>query len=450
MVVIPSISFPVSELEKIVAVQAYEERMLFVVLFLLSPKLRVVYVTSEKIDPAIVSYYLSFLPNPEEARRRLTLVHLGDPAIGSLSEKLLRRPDVLGRLRAAAGRGYAYVLPFNVTSAEQKLADALRLPLYGARPELAWLGSKSGSKKVAERAGVPLLPGWADLFSVDDVAAAIARTRAAMPDVEAVVIKLNNGFSGQGNAIVDLDGSHADDPLGAGKTTFCSAEETWPSYAAKIAAEGAVVEVLVRAEGMVSPSVQLRIAPDRSFEIISTHDQILGGPGNQVYLGCRFPAAPEYRRVIQDHGVKVAEVLAAEGVVGSFGIDFLVIPGSGAFLSEINLRMGGTTHTFWMARLATGGIYDPAEGELRVGDQAKHYVATDNLKSPSLVGRSPAEVIEMVGKADLWFDPETATGTCLHLLGALPAGKMGVTCVADSPEGADELYRRTVAVLDPP
>ncbi len=448
MVVVPSISFPVEELEKIVAVQSYEERMLFVVLFLLSPKVRVVYVTSDRIDPAIVSYYLSFLPDPEHARRRLTLVHLGDPSVGSLSEKLLRRPDVLGRLRAAAGKGYAYLLPFNVTAAEAKLAEALRLPLYGARPELAWLGSKSGSKKVAERAGVPVLPGWGDLFSLDDVAAAIAGTKAAVPDVEAVVVKLNNGFSGQGNAIVELDGPL--DPLESSKTTFCAAEESWPSFAAKIAAEGAVVEVLARAEGMASPSVQLRIAPDASYEIISTHDQILGGPENQVYLGCRFPASAEYRKEIQDHAVKVAEVLAAEGVIGSFGIDFIVIRGMGVFLSEINLRMGGTTHPFWMARLATGGVYDPVEGELRAGDRTKHYVATDNLKSPSLVGRTPSEVIETIGKADLWFDPDTATGTCLHLLGALPAGKMGVTCIADSPEGADELYRRTVAVLDPP
>jgi hypothetical protein len=448
MVVVPSISFPVEELEKIVAVQSYEERMLFVVLFLLSPKLRVVYVTSERIDPAVVSYYLSFLPDPDHARRRLTLVDLGDPSIGSLSEKLLRRPDVLGRLRAAAGKGYAYVLPFNVTPAEAKLAEALRLPLYGARPELASLGSKSGSKKVAERAGVPVLPGWADVFSVDDVAAAIARMQATVPDLDAVVVKLNNGFSGQGNAIVELDGPI--DRLESTKTTFCAAEESWPSFAAKIAAEGAVVEMLARAEGMASPSVQMRIAPDGTFEIISTHDQILGGPENQVYLGCRFPASAEYRKEIQDLGVKVAEVLAAEGVVGSFGIDFLVIPGKGVFLSEINLRMGGTTHPFWMARLATGGVYDPVEGELRVGDQAKHYVATDNLKSPSLVGRKPAEVIEAVGKADLWFDPETATGTCLHMFGALPAGKMGVTCVADSAEGADELYRRTAAILDPP
>jgi len=449
MVVVPSISFPVPELEKIVAVQAYEERMLFVILFLLSPKLRVVYVTSEKISPAIVSYYLGFLPNPEEARRRLTLVHLDDPTVGSLSEKLLTRPDVLGRLRAAAGRGYAYVLPFTVTPAESSLAAALKLPLYGARPDLAWLGSKSGSKKVAETAGVAVLPGWADLFSMADVATAIVRSREAMPDLEAVVLKLNNGFSGQGNAIVELEGF---DPgsLESSKTTFCAVEESWPSFAAKIAAEGAVVEVLVRAEGMVSPSVQLRIAPDASYEIISTHDQILGGPENQVYMGCRFPASAEYRTAIQDEAVKVAAVLAAEGVIGSFGIDFLVIPDRGVFLSEINLRMGGTTHPFWMARLATGGIYDPVGGELRVGDQAKSYVATDNLKSPALVGRSPTDVIETVAKAELWFDPESATGTCLHLMGALPSGKLGVTCVADSREAADELYRRTLAVLDTP
>jgi len=29
---------------------------------------------------------------------------------------------------------------------------------------------------------------------------------------------------------------------------------------------------------------------------ISTHDQILGGPSGQIYLGCTFPARDDYRR----------------------------------------------------------------------------------------------------------------------------------------------------------
>jgi hypothetical protein len=46
------------------------------------------------------------------------------------------------------------------------------------------------------------------------------------------------------------------------------------------------------------------------------------------------------------------------------------------------------------------------------------------------------------------FDPLTMTGTTLHLLGALREhGKMGVTCVGDSPEEAEERYREILATL---
>ncbi len=154
---------------------------------------------------------------------------------------------------------------------------------------------------------------------------------------------------------------------------------------------------------------------------------------------------------VGDHrrGPAGGAVLAAEGVVGSFGIDFLVVPEGDVYLSEINLRMGGTTHPFWMARLATGAVYDVARGELVAPDgQPRRYVATDNLKSQHLAERTPAEVIARVDDAGLAFDPATGTGATLHLLGAVPGyGKMGATCIAGSTEDADDLYRRLVAVL---
>src|SRR5207248_4931799 len=128
-------------------------------------------------------------------------------------------------------------------------------------------------------------------------------------------------------------------------------------------------------------------------EVLSNHDQILGGVHDQVYLGCRFPARAEYRLDIQEAARRVGEVLAAEGVLGAFGIDFVLVPDGERFdvrLSEINLRMGGTTHPFWMARLVTGGAYNPATGELVAAGRNKSYVATDNLKDDSLVGAAPA------------------------------------------------------------
>ena len=446
IVVLPSATFPVAELRKIIGINHYEERLLCMVLLLRRPGLRMIYVTSLPVDEAIVEYYLGFLSDPAGARARLTMITLNDPGPKALSAKLVDRADVLDAVKASAGAPeHAYVLPFNVTPHERTISERLGIPLYGPSPELAALGSKTGSREVAKRAGVEILEGAESLGSLAEVESAVTdlvRSRG----VGAVVVKLNNGFSGQGNALVDV--SQLRLPLTDTPTTFCASEESWPSFTSKIAAEGAIVEELVQETGVVSPSVQLRIAPSGVFEVISTHDQVLGGPANQVYLGCQFPADPAYRLAIQERAEKVAAVLASEGVIGSFGIDFLVMPDGRVYLSEINLRMGGTTHPYWMAKLATGGEYVHHRGELIAAGRPVAYEASDNLKSLALVGRSPSSVIEELDRRGWAFDLETRTGVMVHLLGALRAhGKMGMTCVAPSVGEASALFDEVSAHL---
>ena len=60
--------------------QAYEERFLFLLLLLRQPRLRMIYVTSMPIAPAIVEYYLALLPGviPSHARARLSLISVDD------------------------------------------------------------------------------------------------------------------------------------------------------------------------------------------------------------------------------------------------------------------------------------------------------------------------------------------------------------------------------------
>jgi len=444
VVVVPSLTFPVAELRKIVAIQHYEERLLYLLLLLGRPGVQVVYLSSLPIDPAIIDYYLGFLPDPGDARERLHMLTVGDPEPRALTAKVLERPDLIGRVRELAGDpAGAFLLPFNVTPLEGRLAEWLGLPFYGPRPALAPLGSKTGSRRVARRAGVAVVEGAEDLWTVPEIERAIRRLRERVPGLDGAVVKLNNGFSGQGNAVVHLD--ELATPLEDSRTTFCAEQESWATFGAKVRESGAVVEELLRVPGMVSPSVQLRITPAGVPRIVSSHDQ--------VYLGCRFPADPRYRSSIQEAAMRGAKVLAAHGVIGSFGVDFFVVPnGSGfrTFLAEINLRVGGTTHPLGMIALASGGSYDAASGQLEIGGRAKHYVSTDNLKSHRLAGMAPARVIDQLNRRGLGFHRGSMTGATLHLLGALREyGKMGVTCVGDSPQEAEERYRDVRAVFAP-
>jgi hypothetical protein len=153
-----------------------------------------------------------------------------------------------------------------------------------------------------------------------------------------------------------------------------------------------------------------------------------------------------------EHGLSVAKVLASVGVIGSFGIDFVGLPGDGGYvlyLGEINLRMGGTTHPFLMARMVTGGRLDEATGELIASGKPKSYLASDNLKSDNYRSLTPKRAIDALERKGIAFNRDRGTGATLHLLGALQGfGKVGAVCISNSPEEAAILYDEVVTALD--
>jgi hypothetical protein len=228
---------------------------------------------------------------------------------------------------------------------------------------------------------------------------------------------------------------------------------TWEAYLAKARQMGAIVEAFIEGDEKRSPSVQFRIDPLGAVECVSTHDQVLGGPGGQVFLGCGFPADEAYRLAIQTDGTRVAGLLAAQGVLGRFGIDFVSVRRDGAWCNygiEINLRKGGTTHPFMMLQFLAGGAYDPSTGLFRTpAGQPRFYYASDNLEAPHYKGLTPADLVDVAVLNGLHYDGTTNEGVVFHLIGALSEfGKLGVVCVGASPERAEGLYRRTVETLD--
>ncbi|WP_433512571.1 peptide ligase PGM1-related protein [Nonomuraea sp. CA-143628] len=437
LVVVPSLSLPQDELRRITGARCYEERLLFLLLTLREPGVKVIYLSSAPIDPDIIAYYFSFLPDPDDAAKRLRLITLDDPHSQPLTRTLLSRPEMVEQVRAAID-GDAWMVPFVLSELEEEFAALLGIPVYGPATSLAYYGSKSGSREIGQEAGVPMARGFGDLHSLAEIEDAIE----ALPG-QRVMVKLNDGYSGLGNAIVpkgDLPG-----------TSFSAYGETWKSFTAKIRERGAVVEEFIEHRPLHYPSALARITPGGRYSVVATHDQVLGGANQDVYQGCTFPAAPEYRAEVGASAERIARVMAERGVVGLFGMDFFALEtdaGYAALLCEVNLRIGGTTHPFGAAVLTTGASYDPGTGLLMAGDQPKYYTATDNCAAGCLRGRSPGQVVRMVEALGLGFDHTRRTGNVFHLLGALPEhGKLGFTTIGDSREEADELHRLTRRAL---
>src|SRR3954453_123190 len=209
VVVVPSISLDRAVQRSGTLEQAYEERYLFLLLLLRQPRLRMIYVTSMPIAPEIVEYYLALLPGviPSHARSRLSLVSVGDSSSASLSAKLLARPRLLQRIAAQIPNPRrSHLIPYNTTELERDVAISLGIPMYGADPRLGDLGSKTGCRRLFGELGVPYPLGAEDLHGLDDIADALVAMRAQRPTMRSAIVKLNEGVSGAGNAVVRLKG----------------------------------------------------------------------------------------------------------------------------------------------------------------------------------------------------------------------------------------------------
>jgi hypothetical protein len=465
VVVVPSLSLDPEELAKVAGVEHYEERQLSLLMWLRLPATRVVFVTSQPLDGGIIDYYLSLLAGVPggHARGRLVLLSAYDGSARPLTDKILERPRLLARLRAAIGDpSRAHLTCFNTTHRERSLAVALGIPLYGCDPALDDLGSKSGSRETFREAGVPSARGAERLRDEDDVALAIAGLRREDPTLRRVVVKLEQGFSGEGNAVLELDGA----PDGAALEPWLrealrtrlrpeAHRETIEHYLAQLRRMGGIAEAWLEGPDKASPSVQLRITPIGELEIVSTHDQVLGGPTGQVFLGSTFPARAGYQSLLHEAGWRVGEVLRGRGVLGRFSVDFVVTrdaPGGGwaARAIEINLRKGGTTLPFQMLQFLTAGRYEPARGEFVTPLGApRAYYATDNLVSPAYRRLVPADLIDLVVEQDLHYHEVSQRGVVFNLIGAMSEyGKLGLVCIGETHEEARQLERRTVEVLD--
>jgi hypothetical protein len=294
-----------------------------------------------------------------------------------------------------------------------------------------------------------------------DIAEALAALKKMHPELRKAVIKMNEGFSGEGNAIYHYHDSFEkpdftpteimqDMPI---QLKIVASDLSYSSFMDKFGEMGGIVEIFVEGNVKTSPSVQWRINPLGECDTISTHDQVLGGDGDQVFLGATFPASHDYAGELSTITRPLCEALRDKGVIGRFGIDFISVQKADGcwdhYAIEINLRKGGTTHPFLMLNFLTDGAYDAQQGEYHIPTgQQRFYYSTDNLVQPCFKGLTPHDLIEIAMDHGLMFDGASQEGVMFHMIGALSQyGKLGVVCIAQTPESALGYYERTKDLL---
>lgn len=467
VVVLPSLSLDQEILSKVKGAVHYEERMLCLLMLLRMPLTKIIYVSSIPITESIVDYYLHLLPGITgyHARKRLTMISCYDASVKPLTKKVLERPRLIKHLKQLiSDPDSAHLTCYNITSLEKTLAVQLGIPLFGTDPDKFYEGSKSGSRKNFKACGVNLPDGYEDLYTKEDIVKALSALKINHPALRKAVIKMNDGFSGDGNAVYtylidaaagnesDLQKSISDTFLGQLKTV--AKDVSKELFLEKFHQMGGIVEEFLEGIVKTSPSVQCVISPAGTIEIASTHDQLLGGDDGQIFLGAVFPADESYNVAIAKEGKKIAQALVDKGALGRFAIDFISVKEENEswkhYAIEINLRKGGTTHPFLMLQFLTGGKYNADTGEyLTASGNKRFYFASDNVTNEIYKGLTPDDLIDIAMFHELMFDSAAQEGVMFHLVGALSEfGKLGLLCIGDSPEKAKEYYEKTIQLLD--
>jgi hypothetical protein len=287
-------------------------------------------------------------------------------------------------------------------------------------------------------AGLPLPAGEEGVHGVEEVRAAIRRLQASDPVLREVVVKLDRGVTGDGNAIVPLVGADA-------------ALAALPQAYRDLLADGCVVEEMVRGDVTASPSVQVRVEASGVVDVVATHDQLLGGPLGQAYAGCQFPADTAYAGELAAYGRRLGEHLRDLGAAGRFAIDFVAARygGVGWLLQavEVNLREGATTHPHGALTLLTGGRFDAASGRFVTAAGAERRLrATDGLRAARPVAW--ALVRDELRRRGLEWDRGRERGViCLMQRALEHEGRLTAIAIAESREECDELMEQTAIAL---
>ena len=191
-----------------------------------------------------------------------------------------------------------HLIPYNTTALERDVALSLGMPMYGSDPRLADLGSKTGCRRTFEELGVTCPVGAEDLHTLDEIVAAVQGMRARRPSLSQAIVKLNEGVSGAGNALVDL---HGLPPIGSPDEAAAITERILAMapeaeglavdvFLAAFEKHGGIVEERITGNALTSPSVQMRALPDGTVELLSPTTRCSAAPvGRSTWAVCSRP-----------------------------------------------------------------------------------------------------------------------------------------------------------------
>ncbi len=449
LILLPSMSYSEGLLDAVPYVRYFGERSLCDLPALRDPRMRVVLVTAEQIDPWIIDNVLVELSDADDHLkrdmcRRLTCVVPQAGGRSPLADAVLADPHAMQQLHDAVRHaGSAVLVNFAASAMTDELARRLGVPAEEGPADLAdrW-GTKAGSKALFHESGVPCARGGLDVVtSVAAAQEAAQRLARADPPPERVMVKLNasDWGDGLGNAVVRCSRLLETGDLQRSVETLL---QPWDTYCRELQDGGAIVEEYVDA-ATCWPSAQGRVDGDGVLHLLAIHEQILVAG---EYRGCAFPVRPDLAHPLADAMARIGATLVGHGVRGSFGVDFIAANGR-IYATEVNLRKVGPSHVIATLH-ALFAQREGAPGNGGIIGLPVAYVHRRLYRPEVLKTLTPQSALTALRRNGLAYDPATRTGALLHIMGGLAdAGYVETTTLATSMPFATALDEQVEAAL---
>lgn len=456
LVYVPSIALGPLTRRHLVGLDYFQERNYYLAAGVSEPDTRIIFVLSRAMQDELLNAHLDLLRRTlalsQAALARIHVLKVEQPPDRSLSAALLADKASLERLRTLLGGRRAGFDFWTVGEDEIALAGAFNLPYIGMPPYRAGADSKAAAKRMFRQAGVQTPPDFGVFHDLSSLWQACADGKFSA--ARTVLLKLNSEEGGNGIARLPLGADLSSVQAMRSAITIDKPYIQLAQFEEQMALQGALVETFLDDNVVASPSVKMLIDEDGEVSCLATHDQILS---NSMYLGCRFPADEAYRSLVSSAGCRIGSQCAQDGWRGIVSVDFL-LTGSRANSSgpieqnlwaiEINARKGATTHPYFWTRTLTGATYDADRGILQANGRETVYRSAEYVATPGLAQLSGSQILDLIRRADLEYDPATRKGVLVHMLSCAQLHrKIGVTAIANTHDEADTYIRRVELAL---